>query len=78
MQAQLRVSYEHIPIWSNLTGIFIKDLETKKKRTNNLNSFQLLATKLKQIERGLTTSNDTVSYNDVKLRCWSDSWPFLI
>lgn len=45
MQAQLRVSYEHIPIWSNLTGIFIKDLETKEKRTNNLISFQLLATK---------------------------------
>lgn len=51
-----------------ITGIFIKDLETKEKITNNLNSFQLLATKLIQIERGLATSNDTVSYNDVKLR----------
>lgn len=58
-----------------ITGIFIKDLETKEKRTNNLNSFQLLATKLKQIhvERGLATSNDTVSNNDVKLCWWSDS-----
>lgn len=68
MQAQLSVSYEYIAIWSNLTNIFIKDLETKEKRTNNLISFQLLATKLIQIERGLATSNDTVSNNDVKMR----------
>lgn len=72
MQAQLRVSYEHIPIWSNFTGIFIKDFETKVKKD------QTICLQRKQIERGLATSNDTVSNNDVKLRWWSDSWPFFI
>lgn len=31
MQAKRRVSYEHTHIRSNLTGIFVKDLETKVK-----------------------------------------------
>lgn len=67
MQAQLRVSYEHIPIWSNLTGIFIKDFETKVKKDQIiLTLFNCL--QRKQIERGLATSNDTVSNNDVKMR----------
>lgn len=67
MQAQLRVSYEHIAIWSNLTGIFIKDFETKVKKDQIiLTLFNCL--QRKQIERGLATSNDTVSNNDVKMR----------
>lgn len=56
MQAKRRVSYEHTHIRSNLTGIFVKDLETKVKNNQLiLNSFQLLVTKTR---RGLATSND--------------------
>lgn len=50
-----------------ITGIFIKDFETKVKKDQIiLTLFNCL--QRKQIERGLATSNDTVSNNDVKLR----------